>query len=203
MYLFQSQAEQHRFAENPEKYARLDLAYGGRCAVCRRNGGNVPGKPQFAARYHGIRYWFPSARQQEQFLAHPDKYRVQEAGTTTVVPAGASCPCGSENCKACQIKGGAPPNGVTVQGTQEIAVRGTTTCASCEYGVPPLGAKETLGLAVETNDGKVYIVEDADRLYPELYKARFQKLPVELKGQVLQTNGKFAWVKPTSVKIVR
>jgi len=66
-----------------------------------------------------------------------------------------------------------------------------------------LGAKETLGLAVETSDGKVYIVEDADRLYPKIYKGRFQELPVELKGQVLQTKGKFVWVKPTSVKTVR
>jgi len=92
---------------------------------------------------------------------------------------------------------------VPVQGVQQITVQGTTACATCKYGVPPLGAKETLGLAVETHDGKVYIVENAHRLYPAIYKGRFQGLPVELKGRVLQTKGKFAWVKPTSVKIVR
>lgn len=83
-----------------------------------------------------------------------------------------------------------------------INVQGTTTCATCEYGVPPLGAKNTLGLAVDKTDGKVYIVEDAHLLYPKLYEARFQKLKLELKGQVLQTKGKFVWVKPSSLETV-
>lgn len=209
LYLFQNEAEKQRFARNPAHYARADLAYGGKCAVCLSHGGNVDGMPEFAARYQGLRYWFPSAKQQAGFLAQPAKFAHQKVtGLTTATAGGATCPCGSKNCKACQSRRGVPagmiPTGnVAVQATQSISVRGTTTCATCEYGVPPLGDKETLGLAVEASNGQVYIVEDAHRLYPKLYGARFQGLPVELKGQVLQTDGKFVWVSPTTLKTAR
>lgn len=116
LYLFQSEAEKQRFTRNPNQYARADLAYRGQCAVCRSNGGNVAGKPEFTARYQGIRYWFPTDGQREQFLTQPANYAVETTVATMVARSGESCPCGSKNCKACQGKAAAPAGGVPVKG---------------------------------------------------------------------------------------
>jgi len=200
-YFFPSENEKREFVKAPSQYA--PVLNGDSVVAYASSGQRVAGNIRFATLKEGRLYLFQSEAEKQRFSANPAKYALASTAATTVAGSGASCPCGSKNCKACQAKGGAPVGSVPVQRVRQIAIRGTTVCATCKYGVPPLGAPKTLGLAVETNDGKVYIVEDADRLYPNIYEGRFQKLPVELRGQVLQTNGKFVWVKSASVKVVR
>jgi hypothetical protein len=49
----------------------------------------------------------------------------------------------------------------------------------------------------------VYVVEGGEKLYPDLFKSRFDGLAVDLKGTVKKTQGKFVWVEPTSVTRTR
>lgn len=46
---------------------------------------------------------------------------------------------------------------------------------------------------------KVYVVEGGEKRYPELFKARFDSVMVDLKGTVKKAEGKFVWVEPTSL----
>lgn len=45
----------------------------------------------------------------------------------------------------------------------------------------------------------VYIVEGGERAYPDLFKARFDGVQVELKGAIKKKQGKFVWVEPSSL----
>ena len=83
-----------------------------------------------------------------------------------------------------------------------ISVTGKTACAACEFGVRPIADASSLGMAVVVGN-TVYIVEGAERGYPELFKARLDGLMVELKGTVKKTQGKFVWVEPSSLSRTR
>jgi YHS domain-containing protein len=133
----------------------------------------VPGKREFTAHYNGMRYQFPSDKELAMFLADPAKYEAKPDDNARVGARAASA---------------------------SITVVGTSGCAGCEHGVHPLGAPDTLGLAVNSSDGNVYIVEDAHRLYPALYEGRFDGHQLRVAGAVVKRQGKFVWLQPESLE---
>ena len=60
---------------------------------------------------------------------------------------------------------------------------------------------DELGLAIVGKDKQVTVVEDANKLYPEIYKARFQGKQVMAMGKVVKQQGKVTWIQPTSLKL--
>ncbi len=83
-----------------------------------------------------------------------------------------------------------------------MTVNGKSGCAGCDHGVVPIGSPNELGLAVTTTDGTVYVVENAHKLYPKIYQARFEGLSLAVIGKVIQRIGKITWIQPTSLKVV-
>ncbi len=181
LFLFPSGEQKGMFAADPARYDKVDLALDGLCAVCMvEMNERVEGKPEFAVVHQGMRYFFPSAKQRDMFLADPAKYAARPADTA----------------KQASLQRFSATD-------QIVSVRGRSGCAACDHGVHPLGAKDELGLAVNSDDGTVYVVEDAHTLYPQLYEDRFEGLPLDLAGTVLKREGKFVWVKPQSVRVIR
>lgn len=75
LYLFPGREQLEMFKKNPARYANADVALGGNCAVCKvALKKDVPGKPEIAADYRGMRYYFPDEKTRDMFLAEPDKY---------------------------------------------------------------------------------------------------------------------------------
>lgn len=75
IYLFPGEMQKQAFRQNPNKYANADIAFGGKCSVCRiEMNQEVDGKPELASFYKGKRYLFPGKEQQAMFLANPAKY---------------------------------------------------------------------------------------------------------------------------------
>ena len=177
LFLFPSDREKKEFLAHPRRYADVDLALDGKCAVCRvMVGKDVPGKPQFTAIHDGFRYQFPSDKERQVFLANPAKFTAERATGKQASTQKAS--------KAA------------------ITIKGTSACAGCEHGLVPIGAPDTLGLAVNASDGKVYVVEDAHKLYPKVYKDRFDGLRLQVSGTVLKSDGKITWIKPTQLNVL-
>jgi len=177
LYLFPSDEQKQMFLADPDAYADVDLALNGQCAVClTRMNREVPGKPEFTAVHQGLRYLFPSAKERDMFLANPKQYTTQPTSTRRITNSSVR--------------------------TRSVTVRGSSTCAACEHGVKPVGASDTLGLAINSADGGVFVVEDAHRLYPSIYKGRYDGLPLEVSGQVVKRSGKIAWIKPTYLKVL-
>jgi YHS domain-containing protein len=74
-YFFASEENKQLFQANPESYENADLALGGECIVCLVDmKERVPGKPEFTALYHGLRYQFPGEQQQRAFSKLPTHY---------------------------------------------------------------------------------------------------------------------------------
>jgi YHS domain-containing protein len=175
LYLFPDEGTQKTFLANPKKYASMDVAGSGNCVVCAKMAKkDVPGKAEFTSVYKGQRYLFPSAKERAVFDADPAAF----AGTGMKLGA---APAGN-------------PNAITVTGK--------TACAGCAYGVRPIADPDSLGMAVGGGE-TVYVVEGAERSYPELFKVRSDGLTVELKGAVKKTQGKFVWIEPTSITRTR
>lgn len=192
VYFFPGAQEKQMFKENPDAFADADLALNGNCAVCLKKAGKtVPGKEEFTAIYNGMRYLFPSDKERQMFLSNPAAFAQpsNRKGSST---------------KGSSLRGSSTRNSNSQEQVQAnlVSVTGRAGCAACEHGVRPLGAKDTLGLAVNTND-RVYVVEDADKLYPTIYNNRFQGGTLTLKGTIIKQQGKFAWVRPTEVETVR
>jgi YHS domain-containing protein len=74
LFLFSNADTKKMFLGAPASYANSDLALGGNCAVCAAGGENTPGKLKIAAFHKGLRYFFPSTEQRDEFLAHPEKH---------------------------------------------------------------------------------------------------------------------------------
>lgn len=75
LYLFASEQEKRMFLANAETYEDVDLAYDGNCVVCQLNmQRDMEGQPQFTVVYQGLRYMFPGAKQQQEFLRNPQRY---------------------------------------------------------------------------------------------------------------------------------
>ncbi|MHB1556997.1 MAG: hypothetical protein ACYC61_05915 [Isosphaeraceae bacterium] len=81
LYLFASENERRAFQQAPRSFVDGDLAFGGDCAVCRvARQASMPGKPEFSARYRGLRYYFVDAMTRDMFLASPGKFAVPATG---------------------------------------------------------------------------------------------------------------------------
>ncbi len=75
LYLFANEKAKSMFLADMDKYADADLALEGKCSVCRvEMNQDVDGKPQFTSIYKGMRYQFPSDKQQQMFNQNPEKY---------------------------------------------------------------------------------------------------------------------------------
>ena len=180
LFLFPGDDQKKMFSADPGKYDTVDLAFDGLCAVCMvEMNERVDGKQEFTVIHQGMRYLFPSENQRDMFLANPQKYAAR--------PETAK--------QASRLRAADVP--------QIVLVRGKSGCAACDHGVHPLGASDELGLAVNSDDGQVYVVENAHELYPELYENRFNGLSVELAGTVLKREGKIVWVQPDNVRVLR
>jgi YHS domain-containing protein len=181
LYLFPGEEQKQEFVANSAKYANVDLAMEGKCAVCRvEMNQDVPGNAEFAAYYQGMRYLFPGDDQRKMFLANPAKYAIAPARPAAVDGVQAT-----------------PPST-----EQLVSVRGKSGCAGCEFGVSPLGNPKELGLALKSADGKVYVVEKAHELYPKVYEDRFDGLQLSVRGSILKRDGKVAWITPTDLKVI-
>jgi len=179
LYLFPSDKEKQAFLANPAEFADVDLALNGNCAVCLAKAGKkVPGKPEFTAIHNGFRYQFPSDRERRAFLASPEQFAA----------------------------GGDADRRLTLRPVsarhEQLHIEGRSGCAGCEYGVTPIGAPDTLGLAVTTRDGNVYVIEDAHRLYPQVYKDRFSGIRLSVSGDVVKQDGKITWLRPANLSVI-
>lgn len=175
VFLFPNESIKTVFDKSPAEYADVDLACDGKCIVCKVDGGkDVPGKPEFTAIYQGLRYRFPSQAVMQKFQKDPAKYVT---GLTA---------------KQASTKG-------TPAASELVSISGTTGCAACEYGVHPKQDPDELGLAVKSDDGKIYVIEGAHASHPDLYKSRFQSLKVSVKGKQIAHKGKFVWLEPQSI----
>lgn len=177
LFLFPSAEMKKEFQAHPDKYANVDLALDGNCAVCQvEMKKEMPGKPDIAAIHQGMRYLFPSEKQRDMFLAKPAKYAAKP----------------TEN----------KQSSTTTAGEQLVSIKGKSGCAGCDHGVTPIGSPDELGLSVTADDGKVYVVEDAHKLYPKVYTNRFEELPLEVAGKVLKRDGKITWIQPSQLKVL-
>ncbi|MCH9656641.1 MAG: hypothetical protein K0U86_22515 [Planctomycetes bacterium] len=178
-FLFPNDSLKAMFEQSPQKYADVDLAHGGKCAVCKIDGGKeIAGKPEFTAIFQGLRYQFPNQSVLQKFQANPAKYTGQK-------------------------KEGLKTSANTATETKLVSVKGTTGCAACEYGVHPKQDPDELGLAVKSNDGFIYVVEGAHDSHPDLYKSRFQSLKVSVMGKEIARKGKIVWLQPKSIETVQ
>ncbi len=189
LYLFPGADQKQMFVDNPGEFADVDLAMGGQCAVCRvEMNQEVPGDPNFAAYHDGMRYLFPSAEQLQMFHANPQKYAAAEG---TLVPRPAVGPQSETSFEQPDIS---PDREV-------MTITGTSTCSGCEHGVSPIGDPDQLGLGVESADGKLYVIEQAHKLYPLVYKGRFQKQKLTVSGRVLRERDSVVWLTPSELQV--
>jgi YHS domain-containing protein len=180
VFLFPSDKEKQVFLKNPKEFADVDLALKGDCAVCLVEAKkHVPGKAEFTEVYKGFRYQFPSAKEQAAFRKDPARYAA--AGTET-------------NGKSAKTSDRPARKDI-------LTVTGKTACAGCEHGVTPIQNPEELGLAINTADGKVVIVEKAHKLYSSVYKNRFSGQQVRVSGRILRQEGRFTWIEPTELTL--
>ena len=180
LFLFPGAEQQQAFLGNPKEFANADLALNGDCAVCQvHHNKRVAGKPEFTEIKDGLRYLFVSAREQAAFRKDPSAY---------VGPA--SMPKATESPTSQRTKG----NGL-------LTVMGQTTCAGCEHGIKTIQNPEELGLAVNTDDGRVVIVEQAHKLYPDAYENRYDGQQVRVSGRVIKQQGRFTWIEPTGLMV--
>jgi YHS domain-containing protein len=180
LFLFPGEEQKQAFLSNPSEFANVDLALNGDCAVCLVHAEKrVAGKPEFAEIKDGFRYLFVSAREQAAFRKEPAAY---------VAPT--SMPAAKES-KTSQRPAG----------NDSLTVLGKTTCAVCEHGVKTIQNPDEMGLAVNTDDGKVVIVEQAHKLYPKAYKNRYDGQQVRVSGHVIKQQGRFTWIEPTDLMV--
>jgi len=83
--------------------------------------------------------------------------------------------------------------------SDRVSIAGKIICATCDYNKRTLSDPDNDAMGVE-NGGKVYIVEKGKADYRELWNSRENGYQVELKGTIEKTDGKFVWVKPSSLK---
>ena len=179
VFLFPSNKQKEMFRANPAQYANADLAFSGDCAVCLvEMKQRMPGKEEYAVVHEGFRYYFPGEKQRDMFLANPDRYK-QRPDT--------------------EVLGLRAPETSPVKATRRVTILGTSACAGCEFGVSPLRTPSELGLAVSADDGKVYVVEEAHKLYPNLYEKRFDGIALKAHGTVVSEKGRFVWIDPQTV----
>ncbi len=180
LFLFPGAEQQQAFLSNPKEFANVDLASNGDCVVCQvHHNKHVAGKPEFTEIKDGFRYQFVSAREQAAFRKDPAHY----VGPARVPKAMES------------------PTSQRAKANDLLTVMGKTACAGCEHGVAPIQNPEELGLAVDTDDGRVVIVEQAHKLYRSAYKNRYDGEQVRVSGRVIKQQGRFTWIEPTELMV--
>ena len=180
LFLFPGAEQQHAFLSNPQEFANADLVLKGDCAVCLvHHNKRVAGKPEFAEIKDGFRYLFVSAREQAAFREDPAAYVAPPSKPDAMESKTSQRPAG----------------------TGSLTVMGKTTCAGCDHGVKTIGNPEELGLAVDTDDGRVVIVEQAHKLYRDIYENRFDGQRVRVSGRVVKQQGRFTWIEPTELMV--
>ncbi|QDU07483.1 hypothetical protein [Gimesia aquarii] len=181
LYLFPGESEKKTFLADPFAFIDTDLAANGLCVVCyKKVNKRVLGNTRFTEIHNGFRYLFPSVREQAEFRRAPDFYALAGMKQETQ-----------------QISFRTNQPGKTLE-----SFAGKSTCAGCEHGVTPIGSPDELGLAINASGGRVIVVEEAHKLYPKIYAARFQGQQLQVKGQVIKSLGKISWLKPTSLKVI-
>ncbi len=79
LYLFPSAKQKQTFQSNPSRYADVDLALDGYCAVCKVDlDQNLKGLGEFTTDYNGKRYLFVGKKQLEMFRGDPARYAVEQ-----------------------------------------------------------------------------------------------------------------------------
>jgi YHS domain-containing protein len=100
IYLFPDEGAQKKFLADPTKYATVDVANSGNCAVCAKMmKTEMPGKAEFTSVYKGQRYYFPSAKERTMFDADPAAF-VGKDMKLGAAPAGISV-TGKTACAGC------------------------------------------------------------------------------------------------------
>ena len=214
-YRFPGVDQKKMFEANPAKYVP---ALGGDCVVCYAMAGKrMPGSVKHGAFHGGRLYLFPSVKEKEAFLASPAKFADTELALKgncavclammkkevpgkaefTAIHGGFRYLFPSDKERKMFLSDPAKFEDKSLAGTQQASITssGKTSCAGCEHGVTPLGAPEELGLAVSGPDGSVFVIEDAHKRWPEIYKGRFDGTTVRFTGKVLQRRGKISWVQ--------
>lgn len=183
LYLFPSAAEKATFDASPAQFADADLALNGDCAVClAKMGQRVAGSTQFTVIHNGLRYLFPSAKEAAMFRQQPDSF-VSTGASKSDIAASTKPEMKSEAAGA-------------------VRLVGRVGCAGCEHGIRPLSSPDELGLALNTEDGKIIVVEEAHRLFPDAYESRFNGGQVEVSGKIVKTEGKISWLEPQSLRAI-
>jgi YHS domain-containing protein len=181
LFLFPGTEQQQAFLNNPSEFANVDLALNGDCAVCHVNANKrVAGKPEFTEIKDGFRYQFVSEREQSAFRQDPAAYVPPASNRTSMMES---------------------PQSQQPAENRSLTVTGKTACAGCEHGVKTIQNPEELGLAVDTDDGKVVIVEQAHKLYRDAYENRFDAQRVRVSGRVIKEQGRFTWIEPTELMV--
>ncbi len=79
LFLFANEKAKEMFVADPAKYADVDLAHGGNCAVSLiEKKVNTLGKADWTLIHGGLRYQFVSEENRDLFLTDPDKYIVRK-----------------------------------------------------------------------------------------------------------------------------
>ena len=186
LFLFPNAAMKKKFRTDLTRYANVDIAANGNCVVCKvKMNQDVRGKPEFAATYQGMRYLFPGEKQREMFLANPRQF-VTNFGNSSSLRSSLNLQNRSLDSTELPVK--------------LVRAIGSSGCAACDHGVKPIGSPQELGLAI-SNGVDVFVVEDAHRLYPNIYKSRFDGLKLAVKGTVIQERGNVHWIQPTDLRV--
>ncbi len=77
LFFFRGLTEQEKFLSDPDKFANIDLANGGRCLVSQLDDERIlPGLPETTVVIDRLRYQFVSEHQQRKFLVNLSNYGV-------------------------------------------------------------------------------------------------------------------------------
>lgn len=223
-YRFPSAAEKAVFEKSPAQFVP---ALAGDCTVCLANAGKrVPGNIRHAALHNNRLYLFPSNAEKQVFMKNTAKYEnvdLAEKGNCIVcrVKAGKTVPGKTQYTS---IKNGfrylfpsmneqrvfdnnvdqfVTTSRKANKNTNLVMISGRGGCAACEHGITPIGSPQELGLAVNTRDGQIFVVENAHRLYPQIYKGRYNSPLLNVTGKVVRKTGHISWIAPQSVTLAK
>lgn len=74
LYLFPQDRAKKVFTDEPEKFENADLAFDGKCPVCKKGGSDEKGKPEFTVIVDDMRYQMASKEIMEEFKRNPKNY---------------------------------------------------------------------------------------------------------------------------------
>lgn len=211
-YLFPSAKEKQVFDATPEQFAPV---LNGDCAVCVVKGNvRMPGSTQHVTKYQGRVYLFPAAEQKKVFDADPKSFANADLAlggdcAVCLTMAGKEVPGKAEY--AARRDGWRylfPSDGErqTFEKSPEkfvVTSTGKTDCAACTFKVHPIQSPNELGLAVKVDAQHVLVVEEAHKLYSDVYGERFDGLTVSVVGTPIKTQGQYTWIRPTFLTVLK